>query len=369
MRSIELQKEIKKVTLISILVNTVLSVVKMTTGMLFNSGALFVDGIHSLSDIATDLLVLVISTFSNETADAEHPYGHGRFETLGTTLLGCILISVGIIIGYENIINLIAGDFPQHINMLSLVVATFSILSNEWLFRYTLEIGQKVDSKLIIANAWHSRSDAYSSIAVLVGLFFAWLGYGWMDSIVAIIVAIMISKVGWDFLWDSMKELVDTSLDQDVVKEIEQVIKNIDGVLSFHNLRSRNMGSFAIIDINIQVSPRISVSEGHEIATFVSIHLQKKFKKIKDVIVHVDIDDDREDGVDYTHQDTTDLPLRIEVENELKRLEIVYKTVTLHYEESAIDLDIEIESKPSDSSIKSLEELKWVGTIRLLKQI
>jgi cation diffusion facilitator family transporter len=312
------QKEIRNVSLIGIGVNSFLSLSKMLVGVLFNSYALVVDGIHSLSDIATDLFVLFLTRFSREDADAEHPYGHGRFETLGTTVLGCILISLGIIIGYENIIRLIDGNISNAVNKLTIIVALFSVLSNEWLFRYTLKVGKKVDSKLIIANAWHSRSDALSSIAVLVGLFFGWLGYLWMDAVVAIVVAFMISKVGWDFLWNSIKELVDSALDEKLISSIETCIGSIDGVKSFHNLRSRQMGSFAILDVNVEVDSRISVSEGHEIATFISYKVQREFKSITDVIVHIDIDDDRDAGQDFTHKKVFVLPTRSEIEKTLK---------------------------------------------------
>ena len=277
MNALNHKQEIKKVTFISIGVNTFLSIIKMVGGAAFQSNALFVDGIHSLSDIATDFFVLIISKFSREEPDAEHPYGHERFETLGTTALGCVLISVGIIICYENVVSLLIGEHAGAPNMLSLVVALISVVANEWLFRFTLKTGKKVNSNLIVANAWHSRSDALSSIAVLVGLFLTWLGFSFMDSVVAILVGFMISKVGWDFLWDSIKELVDTSVDFERIGEMKKFIQTIDGVQDLHNLRSRKMGPVAVLDVNIQVRPDISVSEGHEIATTVSNRMISNF--------------------------------------------------------------------------------------------
>ncbi len=370
MSSLTHKQEINKVTWISVGVNSFLSLIKMISGAAFQSNALFVDGIHSLSDVATDFFVLIISKFSREKPDAEHPYGHERFETLGTTALGCVLISVGIIICYENILALLIGEYTGAPNMLSIVVAFISVLANEWLFRFTLKTGRKVNSNLIIANAWHSRSDALSSVAVLVGLFLTWMGFAWMDSIVSILVGFMISKVGWDFLWSSIKELVDTAVDLERIEEIKDFIKLIDGVKSFHNLRSRKMGPVAVLDVNIQVRPDISVSEGHEIATTVANRIISGFEEIKDVIVHIDIKDDRDNGMNFTHERKCYLPLRTEIETKLRSLGIEFDRLILHYDNSYIDIEIELTSNQDSAHVKELiDKFSWSRGVLFLRRI
>jgi cation diffusion facilitator family transporter len=370
MNTLTHKEEIKKVTFISIGVNAFLSIIKMVGGAAFQSNALFVDGIHSLSDIATDFLVLIISKFSREEPDAEHPYGHERFETLGTTALGCVLISVGIIICYENTVALLIGEFSGTPNKLSLVIAFVSVIANEWLFRYTLKTGQKVNSKLVIANAWHSRSDALSSVAVLIGLFLTWIGFDFMDSVVAILVGFMISKVGWDFLWDSIKELVDTSVDFERIDEMKEFIQTIDGVQGLHNLRSRKMGPVAILDLNIEVRPDISVSEGHEIATTVSNRVITKFEEIKDVIVHIDIKDDRKNGVNFTHDTKCYLPLRTEIETKLNALGIEFDKLILHYDNSFIDIELELSKEVDRDEIETkIRKFSWARNISFLQRI
>ena len=372
MKTADISNEIKRVTLVSLSLNLSLSILKMTTGMLFYSSGLFVDGVHSLSDALTDLFVLFISKFSSEAPDAEHPYGHGRFETLGTTVLGCLLISVGIIIGYESSFNLMHGVRASIPNIYSFIVILISILSNEWLFRYTLKAGKKVNSKLLIANAWHSRSDSLSSIAVLIGLVFTQLGFLWMDSVIAIVVGVMICKVGWSFLWDSINELVDTSLDKDIVSSIGDAILNVDGVISFHDLRSRKMGSKAILDINLQVDKNISVSEGHEISTFVSEKLKDEYSFIADVITHTDIEDDRGEGYEFFHKKRTILPLRSEVERKLKELNISWIRLTLHYGEDSISVDLIMNSEDKDKKEifrKKMSSISYIEDVNFLLKL
>jgi cation diffusion facilitator family transporter len=331
------QKQARKVTLVGALVNIILSVVKVVFGTMFASAALLADGLHSISDLLTDLFVLVVTRFAHEEPDAEHPYGHGRFETFGTVVLGTLLIAVAMLLAYDNIMRLVRGEEILTPGWPALLVALLSIVANEWLYHFSIKIGLEIESALITANAWHHRTDAISSVVVLVGLFFSLMGMPWMDVAMAILVAGFIARVGWKFLWSSVKELVDTSLEPELVKKINDEILAVDGVLSQHNLRTRKMGEKAILDVNIEVSPNLTVSEGHEIASWVAKNLINKFSEIVDVTVHTDVEDDRIEGQEYSSDKKGLLPLRTEVEKEVMaclngmNLEKQLEEVRLHY--------------------------------------
>jgi len=307
------KKKAQKVTIIGGIVNIVLSILKMIFGVMFNSTALIVDSLHSLSDVVTDIFVLIVARFSHEKPDKKHPYGHGRFETMGTVVLGTILIGFAMVLAWENSMRLYEGTNLKIPAWPALVGAAISIVAKEWVFRITYKVGKEIKSPMIIANAWHSRSDAFSSIAVFVGIGFSLLGILWLDSFMAIVVSIMIGKVGWDFLWNSIKELVDTSLDDEKTEDIYQTIMAVDGVKSCHNLRSRKMGEEAIIDVNVDVGLGITASEGHEISSWVAKMLIDNFEEITDVTVHTDVEDDRVDGVSFDSYHQNLLPLRPEV--------------------------------------------------------
>lgn len=281
----------KQVTLIGAFANALLGIIKMITGVLFHSHALFADGIHSLADLLTDVMVLLGSKYGSQHADDSHPYGHQRIETATTLLLSLVLILAGAGIAWDALLEVIhhAHTMPE---IFALPIAILSVLSNETLFYYTRYIGKKIKSNLIIANAWHRRSDAASSLVVLIGLICSLMGYTGFDAIAAIIVSMMIVKMGWSYGWNSVKELVDTAIDPKTIEQIESIILKVNGVIKIHQLRSRSMGNDVFIDVHIQVSPWISVSEGHYIAQHVHQVLLHKIKIIRDVTVHVDPEDD-----------------------------------------------------------------------------
>ena len=298
----------KKVTLIGALVNALLCFFKVITGFIFHSHALVADGIHSLADVLTDAMVLVGSKYSSQDADDSHPYGHQRIETATTLFLSLILILAGFGIAWDALVEVIhkTHDIPK---ILALPVAIISILANEILFQYTHHIGKKINSKLIIANAWHRRSDAASSFVVLIGILGSYFSYSGLDAIAAIIVSILVIKMGWDYGWNSVKELVDTAIASEMVQQIEAIIHQTDGVIKIHQLRSRSMAGDIFIDVHIQVSPWITVSEGHFIAQHVHQALLNRFKEIKDVTVHIDPEDDE------TTNPSLHLPNRSTLEN------------------------------------------------------
>lgn len=281
----------RKVTVVGAIMNALLGIMKVITGGLFHSHALIADGVHSFADLLTDAMVLVGAKYGSQDADAAHPYGHQRIETATTLMLSLALVMAGTGIAWDALDELFhkTHDTPK---LLALPIAVFSILSNELLFQYTHFIGKKIKSALIIANAWHRRSDAASSLVVLVGIIGSFIGYTGFDALAAVIVAIMIIKMGCDYGWNSVKELIDTAVDPETLQNIQALILNTDGVIKIHQLRSRSMGGDIYVDVHVQVSPWISVSEGHYIAQHVHQKLMDKIDTIKDVTVHVDPEDD-----------------------------------------------------------------------------
>ncbi len=273
-------------------VNVFQTLIKIGFGILGQSAALIADGIHSLSDLLSDLLVIIAVRLGSREADYDHPYGHRRFETIATVILGISLIAVGGAITWS-VMNRMTH--PEHLpvpNAIGLGIALVSILVNEWLYHYTKRIARQTRSKLLLANAWHQRSDAISSIVVLFGIGAVMLGYPLADAIAAIVVALMIAKIGLNLVLESIKELVDTSLPPNLVAEIRTTIMGIDGVEGIHLLRTRHMGEDALIDAHIVVDPRITVSEGHSIGDTVRDELISRFDDVMDVLVHVDPEDD-----------------------------------------------------------------------------
>jgi len=273
-------------------VNVFQTLIKIGFGILGQSAALIADGVHSLSDLLSDLLVIIAVRLGSREADYEHPYGHRRFETIATVILGVSLIAIGGAIAWA-VMNRMAH--PEHLpmpNVMSLSIAAVSILINEWLYHYTKRIAKKTRSKLLMANAWHQRSDAITSVVVLFGIGAVMLGYPLADAIAAIVVALMIAKIGLNLVLESIKELVDTSLPPKLVAEIRTTIMGIDGVEGIHLLRTRQMGEDALIDAHIVVDPRITVSEGHSIGDTVRDELINRFDDVMDVLVHVDPEDD-----------------------------------------------------------------------------
>lgn len=282
----------KIVTLYGFLLNLVLTVSKISAGLISGSYALLIDGIHSFSDLATDVMVYVLSHIAHEDADAEHPYGHGRFENFGTLMLGSFLIAVAGGIGYAGVERLTVGEHQPLLGTTALAVAIFSITINEWIYRFTLKTGKEINSELLIANAWHSRSDSLSSIVVVIGIIGTMLGVLWLDTAAAILVAAMIGKMGFSLAWSNAKQLVDTALPENEVTEFKNCALQVDGVKDIHSLRTRKSGSMVFVDIHIQVDARASVSEGHQIGQWVTLRLLQDFPSIEDVTFHIDSEED-----------------------------------------------------------------------------
>ncbi len=333
-------KDTIRVTLIGSVVDLFLGVSKIFVGFAAQSQALIADGVHSLSDLVTDVAVLYAAKHSHQEADQDHPYGHGRIETVVTVGLGIALIGVAVGIMIDATHRLFEPNTLMSPGIWALVIAFISVISKEAIYQYTMVVARRYRSNMLKANAWHSRSDAISSIIVVVGIIGSMAGLTYLDAIAAIGVGIMISKIGWDLAWHSLKELIDTGLETDRLKEIEKSILNVDGVTTLHILRTRQIGADALVDVHIQVEPHISVSEGHYISETVRAKLIKEIEEVIDVMVHIDPEDDE------IAPQNTKLPLRYEI---LKKINSAWagieeaekvENITLHYLQGKIQIEL-----------------------------
>ena len=371
-----IKKKAYRVTIISSIINTLLGTTQVVVGLLFHSQSLIMDGFHSLSDLFTDGFVLIVSKFSFEHADEEHPYGHGRFETLGTVVVGTVLISVALFMAFENLMLFMANKTKLVPGYPTLFVVGGSIIAKELLFRYAFKVGTEIKSEMVKANAWHARSDVITSVAVLIGLVFSINGYPQADLFVAVLLSFFIGRIGWRFIWKSVQELLDTSLSSEIRGEIKEMIKNVDGVRGLHNLRSRKVGGRAILDVNVEVVPNITVSEGHEIATWVAYKIINHFDNIYDVTVHTDVEDDRAPGTTYLSYENQLLPLRNEVIPQVQSIlgDDDFSKITdikLHYMVGKIHLDLYYNSETQfdkNATLSKFEGHKLFGKIKFFQE-
>jgi len=333
-------QKIKSITLIGAWVNILLSIGKVAVGYIGQSQALIADGLHSLSDLASDFIVLFAAKHGSREADENHPYGHGRIETVFTVVLGLFLIAVALAIAVDTSMRLLDSEHLLHPGWLALVTAAVSIAAKEVLFQVTHRIAKRAQSRLLEANAWHHRSDAISSILVFIGIAGSMLGVVYLDALAALGMALFIVKIGWDLCFQSLQELVDTGLDPDRVQLIESTIHSVSGVRSMRNLRSRKMGHEALVDVRVEVSPHLSVSEGHYISETVQNRLMANIDEVADVIVHIDVESEESAGR------SVQLPRREKIMDLLKQqcadIEqfACAQTFTLHYLNGKIDVEL-----------------------------
>jgi cation diffusion facilitator family transporter len=287
-------KRARHVTWVGFWTNAALGIGKIIAGICGRSGAMVADGIHSLSDFVTDVIVLVFVTLSHKHADADHQYGHGKYETFATMLIALALMLVGVMIFFDaanKVLLTIQGVQLPRPEWIALVMAIASIGVKELLFRYTRFWGQKIGSGAVIANAWHHRSDALSSIATLVGVGGAmWLGDGWqvLDPVAAMIVSVFIIMVAFHVGLPSVHELLEESLPIDLCNGIWDIIRETEGVKAFHHFRSRRNGNRIILDLHIKVDPNISVVQGHDIADNMERRLHEAYGQNMIINVHVE---------------------------------------------------------------------------------
>lgn len=332
----------RKITLIGAGVNTLLGLMKVVAGTFCYSHALIADGLHSFADLFTDMMVLFASKYGNQDADEAHPYGHQRIETAATLMLSLLLILTGTVIAWDSLQHILAQAI-QTPSIYALPFAVISVVANELLFFLTKRVGQRIQSPLIIANAWHHRSDSASSGVVVLGIIGSIVGYAYLDPAAAILVGGLIVKMGFDYGWDSVKELVDTGVEPAQIEDIRRVISEVDGVYKVHQLRNRKMGGDIFVDVHVLVSPWISVSEGHQIAQRVHFSLMAANAQIKDVTVHIDPEDDE------LTLPSIDLPSRLALEKKLfhkwtQQFPNIQSFV-LHYLDGQIKVEIKLDKK------------------------
>ncbi|AFJ43807.1 cation diffusion facilitator family transporter [Francisella orientalis] len=334
----------KKVTLVGMFINILLAISKTFIGIIGRSPALFADGIHSFSDLLSDAMVLFAAKYANKGEDHNHPYGHERMETLATLVLSGLLISIGFMIVYHSLATLIVGEYETP-DRFTVYAAIFSILGNEFIYQYTMRAANKIDSDMLRANAWHSRSDMWSSVVVLVGLIGAFLGFPWMDAIAALVVCYMIVKMGVKWGYSAVAELIDEGVDAETRKSIKEIITNSEGVQDFHFLRTRKMAGKIVLDVHILVDKYSTASEGHYIAEIVISNIYHNIENIKDITVHVDVTN-YENGVIKLENFE---PSRIEILSEIKAIfaqnniaesNILDKKMSIYYFENEILVDL-----------------------------
>ena len=333
-------REMRKVTLIGSVIDFLLGVLKILFGWLASSQALIADGVHSFSDLVTDFIVLYAAKHGSREADEDHPYGHGRIETLATAGLGLALMIVAIGTGWDAISRLFEPERLFKPGIWALVIALLSVVSKEWIYHYTMRVAKRVRSPMLEANAWHSRTDAISSIVVVIGVGGTMLGLDYLDAIAAVGVALMVAKIGWDLGWDSLHEVADRALEQERVEKIRTAIMAVDGVRHLHLLRSRKVGHEALVDVHVQVDPWLSVSEGHMIAIAVEEAAKSSLDEVTDVTVHIDPEDDEE------APPCEGLPLRSEALGMLEKAwtgagcRDRWERVQLHYIQGRVHVDL-----------------------------
>lgn len=369
----ERQRAMRNTSIVGALVNLALTIGKVFFGIIGQSHALIADGIHSLADLSTDLMVWVAAKYSTQPADEQHPYGHARIETMFTVVLGVVLILTAGTIAWDAANRLLNPESLLHPTPIVLIVAFISIVANEGLYQYTMIAARKHRSGLLKANAWHHRSDAISSVVVLLGVAGSLMGIAYLDAFASVVVAFMIAKIGWDQGWNSIRELIDTGLEPSQLKAIKKLIHNIEGVNGVHMLRTRRMAGSSIVDVHIQVDEFLSVSEGHRISEHVRQILLESNKDIVDVAIHIDPEDDE------TSDPSNHLPLRAEVMQDLRRVwqdELEYvdlDKVVLHYLDGRVHIEVFCsKDQPHDLNerlIEKAEALDYTGSVDLYSPV
>jgi cation diffusion facilitator family transporter len=274
-------------TWVSVAVNVVLSTVQITVGLWSKSQGLVADGIHSLSDLVSDAVVLFAGHHSRKDADADHPYGHQRFETAASLVLGLLLLAVGVGMLWSAFRKLESPETVAEVHGVALWVAGLALVSKELLFRYMLAVAKRVKSGMLVANAWHARSDAASSLVVGLGIAGNLAGYPILDPIAAAIVGFMIAKMGWSFGWDALHDLMDRAVDEEEVEAIRRTLAETPGIRNVHDVRTRKMGDMIVVDAHLEVDASITVEAGHDIAVEARQRVLQRHR-VLNLMTHVD---------------------------------------------------------------------------------
>lgn len=350
-QSDEKHRVARKSTFVSIALNTGLMTLQIVVGVVAHSQALVADGFHSLADLISDFVVLIANRHSGAKPDADHNYGHSRYETVASLFLGGLLIAVGVGMLWRAGTRLTDLQSIPAVHMSALAVAVLVLMSKEGLFRYMLREAQRVRSAMLIANAWHARSDAASSLVVAIGIIGSLAGVRLLDPIAAAIVGFMVARMGWTFGWDALQDLSDRALDETATADMRALLLSTPGVRDVHELRTRKMGDFALVDAHILVDPLISVSEGHYIAESARARLLTD-SRVLDALIHVDPENDA------LARPPVDLPSRekvsAEIDAALATAGVKAAAVDLHYLSTGLDVDLVLPSLTSNGSAPDL---------------
>ncbi len=281
------QEAAKRSTLVSVIVNIGLTIGQVTTGIVAGSAGLIADGIHSLSDLIADFVVLFANHHSQKAPDDDHHYGHQRYENAASLTLGLLLLAVGAGMLWGAFHKIEQPGVIQPVKSVAIWVALAALLAKELLFRYMLNVAQKVRSSMLIANAWHARSDAAASLVVAVGIAGSLMGYPMLDPIAAMIVGFMVTKMGWGFAWDALQDLMDRAVDDDTVRAIRVTLTETPGVLGWHDLKTRKAGDMILVDVHLEIDADITVEQGHDIALDARRRVMERHA-VLDLMTHVD---------------------------------------------------------------------------------
>ncbi|HVW53152.1 MAG TPA: cation diffusion facilitator family transporter [Trinickia sp.] len=359
LESVEKHAVARKSTFVSVALNLVLMTLQVAIGVFAHSQALIADGVHSLADLISDFIVLVANRASAEKPDADHNYGHRRYETVASLFLGALLVTVGVGMLWRAGTRLANMDNIPAVHVSALVVAVLVLVSKEALFRYMLRQAERVRSAMLIANAWHARSDAASSLVVAVGIVGSLFGVRLLDPIAAAIVGFLVARMGWVFGWDALQDLSDRALDETATDDIRQLLMTTAGVRDVHELRTRKMGDLALVDAHILVDPLISVSEGHYIAESARTRVMTD-KRVLDALIHVDPENDA-----LAHPPAR-LPTRAAVaalvDAELAKHGLRAAGLNVHYLSTGLDVDITL---PADAMADREHDAELIGRIDL----
>lgn len=285
-------RQAQRATWVSIAVNVVLTVFQIAVGLFAHAQSLVADGMHTLSDLVGDFMVMFASRHGANPADERHPYGHGRYETAASMVLGLILSGVGAGFLLTAAARMQSLDALPELHPAALWMALITLAGKEGLFRYMLAVAQRLRSPMLVANAWHARADAASSLVVAVGIGGSLLGYRFLEPLAAALVGFMILRMGAMLAYEALRELIDTGVDPEEVAKIRETVTGTCGVIDVHDLRTRRMAHRVLVDAHVRVDARISVSEGHRIAELARSRVRASHPDVLDVLVHVDTEED-----------------------------------------------------------------------------
>lgn len=281
-----MKKECIKVSIVTLIMNTVLSIFKLIAGIIGKSSAMISDSVHSMSDVVSTIIVIIGINLSNKKSDKEHQYGHERFENVASIILSFLLLITGLLIGIKGINNIYTKNFIIP-TTLPLLAALISIITKEWMYWYTIKVSKKYNSDSLKADAWHHRSDAFSSIGSLIGIYASIKGLIYMDLIASIIISIIIVKTSIDIFIESIKKMTDTSCNEETINNIKDIVLNIKEVENIDLLKTRLFGNKIYIDLEISADKNISFEESHNICHKVHDEIENKLSNVKHCMIHI----------------------------------------------------------------------------------